>query len=455
MENDIPAASLSNNPNVVQGKQLLLTALNEERKTITGMKPADPALKAFYSAALKEFADLRGMPLRYPYIGSGRGNGVFVELLDGSVKYDFISGIGVYAMGHCNPDLAAASMDAALSNTLIQGNLQQNSDSLELHRLLRDSSQLPHSILSTSGAMAVENALKLAFQKKAPAQRVLAFEHCFAGRTLALSQMTDKPAFRDGLPPTITVDYIPFFNQERPEESIQHAEAVLRSYLSRYPKGYAAMVFELVQGEGGIYSGSEVFFKTLMRVLKEFNVAIIVDEVQTFGRTPQLFAFQHFQLQEYVDICTIGKLSLVCATLFKSEYIPRPGLISQTFTSTTAAIRSAIVIIQMLLKGGFYGANGRVEKLYQRFLNQFTAIEKRNPTLIRGPYGIGGMLAFTPYNGDNNRVMRFSDSLFEAGVISFTAGGNPTRVRLLPPFGVMTEDDIDQVCMIIEKTLVG
>ena len=65
--------------------------------------------------------------------------------------------------------------------------------------------------------MANENALKAAFQKRFPANRVLAFEHGFAGRTLALSQVTDKPAYRKGLPETLAVDHIPFFDPARPQ----------------------------------------------------------------------------------------------------------------------------------------------------------------------------------------------------------------------------------------------
>jgi 4-aminobutyrate aminotransferase-like enzyme len=103
--------------------------------------------------------------------------------------------------------------------------------------------------------MANENALKIAFQKNAPASRVLAFEGGFCGRTLALSQITDRPAYRDGLPPTLAVDYVPFFDPGDPPGSTDRALGALRSHLSRHPAQHAAMVLELVLGEGGFYPG--------------------------------------------------------------------------------------------------------------------------------------------------------------------------------------------------------
>src|ERR1700722_7517474 len=114
-------------PRVIEAKRLLLDAIAENKKDITAIPPPDPDLKNSYEDALKQFAKCRGMNLWYPYIGDGIGRGVFVELMDGSVKYDFISGIGVHHFGHSHPDILAASLDGAISDLVMQGNLQQNS----------------------------------------------------------------------------------------------------------------------------------------------------------------------------------------------------------------------------------------------------------------------------------------------------------------------------------------
>ncbi|HEY4832105.1 MAG TPA: aminotransferase class III-fold pyridoxal phosphate-dependent enzyme [Waddliaceae bacterium] len=438
---------------IAEAKRLILSAVADQQKNLTSIRPPDPELSAYYQDALKTFAKCRGTELWYPYVGSGIGKGAFVKLLDGSVKYDFITGIGVHHFGHSHPELIAAAVDGALSDLVMQGNLQQNSDSLELMELLLEESKLDHCFLTTSGTMANENGFKIAFQKNAPASRILAFEKCFAGRTLAMSQVTDKAAIREGLPLTFGVDYIPFFNPHEPEKSTKHAVEILKNYLYRYPKQYAAMIFEMVQGEGGFYPGNKEFFRTLMQILKDSSIAIIVDEVQTFGRTSKLFAFHHFEIEDLVDIVTIGKLSQVCATLWKAEYNPRPGMLSQTFTSSSTAIQVAKKMIHLMRKENFFGPEGKNMLVNQYFSQNLSEISKQHPHLIRGPYGLGAMIAFTPLDGEMKRVIQFGYNLFHTGVLSFIAGKDPTRIRLLIPVGVVTHEDINTVTKIIEETL--
>lgn len=448
------AEELLNDPRIAQAKQLLLDAVKTHKQKLSTIRPSIPALRENYQKLLKDMAECRGSKLWFPYLGSGIGNGALVELLDGSVKYDFISGIGVHFWGHSNLDVIATSIDAALSNTVMQGNLMQNADSLELANLLTKAAGLDHCFFSTSGAMANENAIKIAFQKRYPANRILAFERCFAGRTLLLSQMTDKPTFREGLPTAVSIDYIPFFDPLRAYESTQEALTILKKYLTRYPQGYALMQFELVQGEGGFYPGSQDFFKALMQMLKEHQVSILVDEIQTFGRTSQLFAFQHFGLEQYVDLVTIGKLSHVCATLFTKAHNPRPGLLSQTFTASTATIRIAQVIILELLQGNYFGENGKNMQVYDYFVKKLTELETRHPDHLKGPFGIGAMIALTPFDGSEQRTKELALALFDSGVLSFVAGLNPTRLRFLMPVGAITWHDIDAVVKILEETLV-
>ena len=447
------AGTLHTDPRISEAKALLIEAVKEQQAKIKGIRPGDPKLKMHYNQALEKFGKLRGANLWYPYLGSGLGKGPFVELLDGSVKYDFICGIGVHYWGHSHPDIIAASIDAAISNMTIQGNLQQNGDSLDLAELFVKASGMDHCFFTTSGVMANENALKIAFQKNAPANRILTFEHTFSGRTYTFSQVSDKPLLRDGLPSNLCVDYLPFYDPKDPEGSTKRAVATLKKLLARYPKRYAMMIFELVQGEGGCYPGSHEFFKPILEILKEHHIAIVADEVQTFGRTPQLFAYQHFKLEEYIDIVTIGKVSQVCATLYRDEYNPRPGLVAQTFTSSTTAFHVSKVIVHGLIHDGFFGPDGKIKKIHDHFEHRLQEIAKRHPGLIEGPFGIGTMVAFTPFGGDAEKVKKFTYDLFDAGVMSFIAGESPTRVRFLLPIGAVTEKDVDAVCKIIEETL--
>ncbi|MDQ3003274.1 MAG: aminotransferase class III-fold pyridoxal phosphate-dependent enzyme [Fibrobacterota bacterium] len=455
----LAARSLAEDPRVTEAKRLLRETLRDHQAGITGIRPADPELMQGYEETLARFGKMRGASLIYPYLGSGIGRGALVELADGSVKYDFITGIGVHYMGHNHPSLLEAGVDAALENTVMQGNLMQNGGSEELLGALlaaanRKGAKMAHGFLTSSGAMANENALKAIFQKQTPAHRVLAFEHCFAGRTLALSQVTDKAAYRQGLPEILPVDYVPFYDESRPEASTTEAVSAMKAHLARHPGGHACMIFELIQGEGGGYQpGSAEFFRALMIPLREAGVAILADEIQTFGRTSEYFAFQHFGLDEFVDVVTLGKLSQACATLIRAEFQPKPGLISQTFTAPSVAIRSASVILRYMEEQGLLGADGRIMRLSRKFTDKLKDLAMRRPDLAAGPFGMGGMIAFTPLGGDQAKVAKFLRTLFDEGVIGFIAGHQPARARFLLPVGGMEESDIDTAFPILERAL--
>ena len=411
-----------------------------------------------YAEELDAFARNRGGATFFPYLGSGFGRGPLVELKDGRVIYDLITGIGAFPAGHCDPRIVRSQLEAALSDLVIQGNLQQNAESARFIDLLtkqatRNGSGLEHCFLSSTGVMAGENALKIAFQKNAPAHRVIAFEGCFAGRTITFSHITDKPAFRDGLPENLFVDYVPFFDPNDPDGSTERAVTVLNSYLKRHPGQYAAMLFELVQGEGGFNVGTQTFFQALMQCCRDAGVAVLVDEVQTFARTPELFAFQYFGLEQLVDVVWIGKASQACATLFTSAFKPRPGLLSQTFTASTSALVAGKRIIESLLEENYYGADGKLVELHQRFVEGVESLNAKYGNRLSGPYGIGGMWAFTLDEGAPAKTRDFIHHLFNHGVMSFMAGSSPARVRFLPPFLSITEADIVEVFVRLENAL--
>lgn len=441
-----------------QACQLLREVMSEQCQEFDGIRPPNPSLQADYDDLLAKMSDLRGGGLYYPYLGSGRGNGSLVELADGSVKYDMIAGIGVHMAGHSNVDLMETLVRASLSDTVMQGNLQQNLDSLQLcDRLVSAASEtgapLSHCFLSTSGATANENAIKMMFQARYPADRLIAFTNCFAGRTMALAQLTDRPGNRQGLPATISVDYVPFYDAAQGAASIQESVDALKKHLDRYPGRHAGMCMELVQGEGGYYAAPRDFFIALIACLRQENIPVFFDEVQTFGRTTRLFSFQHLGLDDAADIVTIGKMSQVCATLFTKAMKPRPGLVSQTFTGSTSSIHAAHFILDRLQNDGCLGAEGRTSQIHARFAGHFRQLNEAHPELISGPWGIGGMVAFTALDGSPQRTKTFLDQLYAAGVLAFPAGSNPTRVRMLPPLLVVKDEEIDEVCRVIGEVL--
>lgn len=451
-------AALRHDDAVMNARSAILDALKRHQAGLTGPKAAESEPRLRYEDLLSRFAALRGGDLYYPYLSAGMGRGALVELADGSVKYDMISGIGVHGLGHSHPLFVEAGIDAALDDTVMQGNLQQNVETARLaermlHFANRYGAGLDHCFFTSSGAMANENALKLVFHQKQGANRVLAFENCFAGRTLALSDLTDRPAYRVGLPDCLSVDYIPFYDASAPAESTGRSLCALKQFLDRYPGKYGCLWLELVQGEGGYYPGSHDYFVKLIEVCKSAGVPVIADEVQTFGRTGEPFAFQTFEINTLVDVVTVGKMSQVCATLFRDSFKPKPGIISQTFTSSSSAIHAGLALFRYFERSNPFGDEGEIKQLHRRFVEGFEYIKGKHPQWIHGPYGIGTMIAFTPFDGDAAVVKKLLHRMFEKGLVAFLAGQSPSRIRFLPPLDSLSERDINAVLAILEESL--
>lgn len=462
MTHPLLADQLAADPKLAEARKLIHEAIDAHRAKLTGIKPADAARKQSYDETIARFADQRGGSLWYPYLGSGFGSGPYVELADGSVKLDMIAGIGVHFFGHSHPAFIDASLDAAVTDTLMQGALQQNADSAALTdsiiRLANTSgAKLNHCYLTTSGAMANENSFKMAFQKSSlagnPADRMLAFQGTFCGRTLALSSMSDKPNNRVGLPHALKVDYIPFYDESDPEGSTQRAVARLEEYTKRWPKHYAGFKMELILGEGGFYAGTREFFLKLIEVCKREGIAVIADEIQTFSRTSRPFAFQHFGLDEHVDLVNVGKCTQVCFTLFTDEWAPQPGLIAQTFTGSSSSIKAAQFVIDTFADGDLYGESGRVMALSGRIRGRIEAMAKAHPGWVSGPYGLGAMIAFQPFAGTMDEAKAVCTELYERGVVAFLCGRSKARVRFLPSVPALTDAQADEACDILEASL--
>jgi acetylornithine aminotransferase len=445
-------------PRIKEAKKLIQDALKEHQSKITGAKPGNPELKESYDELLKKMGEYRGGALFYNYLGTGIGHGPLVELADGSVKYDFITGIGVHYMGHSHAGVIDAQINGAISNTVMNGHLQQNTDSAKLLELIskeacKYGAEVKNVFLTTSGAMANENAFKIIFQKRYPAARFFSFEKCFSGRTLGMAWVTDKAAYRQGLPKTIDVDYIPFYCEADHKGSINLAVNAMKKAISRFPGQHAGFCMELIQGENGSWVGHTEYFEALIKVCQENNVSVFIDEVQTFGRTHELFSFQHFKLDKCADVVAIGKNSQVCATLFKDDHKPKPGLMSQTFTGASSQIAASYYVINEIVNGGYLGKEGKIEKLHQHFKGHLERLAKKYPDKVSGPFGIGAMVAMTVFGGDEAKSKAFTLKLFENGALSFMAGSAPTRVRFLMPVMAVEPKHIDDVCEIIEKTL--
>ncbi len=452
------AEQFRDDPRIAQAKSLLNQALADHQKKIDGIRPPKPELEASYKVLLERLAQARGGAPYFPYVGSGLGNGPFVELADGSVKLDFIVGIGVHGMGHSHPSMMNSTIDASLEDTVMQGNLQTNSPAIRLSEKLialanQSGAKLDHCLLSTSGAMANENALKIAFHNRHPASRVICIDNCFAGRSIALASLTDRAAYRMGIPKALDVDYLPMFHPADPVGTTNEAFKALEKMLTRHPGQYACLWAELVAGEGGYYPGTTEYFEGLCKLCRKHNVMIIFDEVQTFTRLSQPYAFQHFHLEEYADIVTIGKITQVCATLYGDALKPKGPILSQTFTGSSASIQAGIAVLEELEAKNCFGEAGWNMQRASYFKSRMAALVEKYPGKIAGPFGEGMMMAFQPGNGSDEVAKDTLFALYNAGLMGFMAGHEPARIRFLPSPAVVTEQQLALACEIIEKVV--
>lgn len=454
------AQSLRNSERFLRAKQELLAAIEEATSQIQGPKPSVESLKSEYQEAIAQFQAQRGRDLYYPFLASGLGNGPWIELADGSVKWDMITGIGINFFGHgCGAYLS--ELIDALPSDVMQGNLQPGVEApavlAELLRHVGPRSRLKHAWLMCSGTMVNEVALKIVRQKKAPATKILAFKDCFAGRSTAMQEITDSPGYRVGQPVYGEVAYLSFYDPDLGlEKSLKRTLSELREHLARFPEKFAALMLELVQGEGGFNFAPREFYVGVFEEVKKAGLAIWVDEIQTFGRTGELFAYQTFDLNEWIDVVTIGKLSQACAVLYTAEYNPKPGLVAGTFSGGSGVLRTARRTLEMLTAPGVQGPEGAIVQRSKYFAQRLQALKDGS---CRGLIGeiraIGGMIGFSPLDGKAESVKKVLFELFDQGVVAFTAGHGPYFVRMLPPMMVMDNGQIEAVCALIEKALLA
>jgi 4-aminobutyrate aminotransferase-like enzyme len=462
-----PPAALR--PEAALAIDALVAAAEAESAHLAGARPAQPGGKETLDAWLERAKAVRARGGYFPYLGSGRGRGPLVELLDGSVKWDLINGIGVHMFGHGDPGVMRAVLEAALADTVMEGNLQFNADGVAFAELLVQeaarSSAMRHCFVTNSGCMANESALKICQQKRNGAPRVLAFSDCFMGRSVAMSQIGDEPGYRQGVALNVLVDYVPFHDPELGDRSTEMALWHLKEAIRRWPGQHACFAFELVQGEGGFNTAPREFHLALMQTCREAGIPVWDDEVQTFGRTTSMFAFEAMGLGEYVDVVTVGKMSQACACLYTEAMSPKAGLLSGTFSASVSSLQAGLHVMRRMRDGGFYGPDGRIARLHAAFRSGAEALIARHPEWfppVPGRFGrqsrrwiggVGGMMRLTPFGGDKDRIGRLLQNLFQDGVIAFLCGHGPYHLRFLPPVGVMEPAHWEPVFEILERSM--
>ena len=326
------AQGLLESARFLAAKKELLAAIAESSARVRRIKTtsSSPEARDEFQSLLQEFTRNRGPELFYPFLASGLGSGPYVELVDGSVKLDLITGIGVNLFGHTHPALMAEMIDA-LPADIMQGNLEPGQEAPALLKALlsrvgrEKGSRLSQGWITTCGTMANEIALKIIRQKKAPATRVFAFKDCFCGRSTAMQEITDNAGYRQGQPVYGEVHHLSFYSSVLGlEKSVALTLGEMREQLKRYPGKFCAIMMEPVQGEGGFTVAPREWYVRVLDEARKAGLAVWLDEIQTFARTGELFAYQAFQLHEYVDVVTLAKPLQAAAVLYAEDFNPKP-----------------------------------------------------------------------------------------------------------------------------------
>lgn len=440
-------------------QSLINELVQEVSKLEEGMTQSRPSQEDLIAQAKKSFdevAKYRGRPLFYPFIGTGAGHGPYVEVEDGSVKLDLINAIGVNIFGHGHPRLREAAIRGALSDVVMQGNLEPNHEyaalAKKLVELASKKSRLKYCWFSTCGTMANENAIKMARQKNSPAKLIVSMENAFAGRSTMMAEITDNPSYKQGLPSYNEVLRIPFFDPKDPG-SADRSLARLKEHVANNEKNIAAFVFEPMLGEGGFKFGSREYYVPMLEFCKQQGIAVWVDEVQTFMRTGELFAFETLDFGQYVDICTVAKTLQTGATLYTEEYNPKPGLVAGTFSGGSSALAAGLESLKMISEDGYLGPNGKISKIHKEFVGMLNRLNETScKGLLRDAGGLGLMVAVTPFDGSQEITSKLLYTLYKNGLIAFSAGRNPYRLRFLLP-AVLETKDIELAGSLIEKSV--
>lgn len=405
-------------------------------------------------AELAELAILRGRPAFYPYLGSGVGRGARAMLADGRWVLDFALGVGVHFFGHGNHDLIETAIRAAAADLTMQGNLLFNREYHALMKTLLAHAPrgIEHCWLALSGADANENALKIARQKRDGRPGVIAFRGCFHGRTCAMAEITDRPDYRIGQPLTFPVHYLPFYNRDDPRSATRALDA-LREVIDRDGDRISTLIVELVQGEAGFVTAPREFFVPLFEECARARIIVWVDEVQTFGRTGELFATTSLDLADYVEMITIGKILQGSATLYRKNLAPDPGLVSGTFSGATVAMAVGRRMVEKLTGEGFFGIHGRERELERLARAHLERLARKHPGAISAIDGVGAMLAFRLGDGSLEATRAFIRQCFEEGLALYYGGHETACLRLFLPAGCLTADELTDAFAILDRCM--
>jgi len=362
-----------------------------------------------------------------------RGRGVYLWDSTGKHYLDFLSGIGVNALGHAHPAIQRVLKQQA-GKLIHTSNLFYHEYQAELAKMLTKISGLDRAFFCNSGTEAWEGALKLA---RAYARvnnsnghkakwRLLALENSFHGRTFGALSTTGQTKYRHPFAPMLPgVNFVAFND--------------LADLRRQFDGSVCAVCVETIQGEGGINPISPEFLQLARELTQKSGALLLLDEIQCgLGRTGEYFAYQHYGIKP--DIVTVAKplaAGLPLGALLTTERVAKgmhPGLHGTTFGGGPLACAVAIEFLKQL--DGFIGHIG---KLGNYFLSELREVQSKHAS-IKAVRGLGLMLAIDLDSADTAKSV-VAELLTKGILINRT---HDTVLRFLPPY-IIEKRHVDEV----------
>ncbi|HSQ23718.1 MAG TPA: acetyl ornithine aminotransferase family protein [Pyrinomonadaceae bacterium] len=400
-----------------------------------------------------------------------RGEGVWVEDVDGNIFLDCNAGVAVCATGHCHPEVVRAIQDQAAQLIHMCGTDYYYSIMPELAKKLDEIVPVKRPTrthFANSGTEAVETALKLAMHATGR-EKFISFFGSFHGRTLgSLSLTSSKVAQRLGFKrQVLDVVHMPYPNEYRNPFSADDCGdgGVVRGavnwienrlFKTTTPaEEVAAIVVEPIQGEGGYVPSPAGFLKELRRICDKHGILLIVDEVQSgMGRTGKMFALEHYGVK--ADIVCIAKgiasgLPLGACVSRADLMDWKPGAHASTFGGNPVAIAAALKTIELLereLIANSAGVGEYLKRGLEKLKGKYDCIgDVRGMGLMLGVEFIKDRSSKQPDPELRDRVEMAS---FQRGLILLGCGAN--SIRWSPPL-ILSRENVDVALEIFDEAI--
>ena len=375
---------------------------------------------------------------RHPVLFTN-GHGVYLYDSKGRRYLDFLSGIGVNALGYGHP--AIQKVLSRQSQKLIHvSNLFFHEYQAQVARRLTRMSGLDRAFFCNSGTEAWEGALKLArayarsqnHDGHGSKSRFLALDNSFHGRTFGSLATTGQAKYREPFVPLVPeVTFI----------GLNDCEDLKR----QFDETVCAVCLETIQGEGGIRPVSPEFLRLARELSKKHGALLVLDEIQCgLGRTGKYFAFQHYDVQP--DIVTIAKplaAGLPLGAILTTNQVAgciHPGLHGTTFGGGPLSCAVALEFLKQMEKH-----MGHISRTGSYFRKQLESLAARHGGEVRG---VGLMLAWALDSADLAKAV--VKKLMGLGILINRT--NETALRFLPPY-IIEKKHIDQLTRALDQTM--